>query len=234
MREDSLAHQKHVTLLGLRSQLDAHKLKTLQVILKADVQGSIQAIRDSLERLSTEEVDIKIIHAGPGNVNESDILLAKASDAIILGFNVCTEPKAETEAEREGIEIRNYNIIFELIGDVRAAMEGLLEPEIVETVVGRAEVRQVFALSAGTIAGSFVLEGKIVRGHECRVLRGKDTVHKGKITGLKRFKEDVKDVEKGFECGILMEGFRQFQTGDRVEVIEKQTKVRRLECKPNA
>ena len=210
MREDSLAHQKHVTLLGLRSQLDAHKLKTLQVILKGDVQGSIQAIRDSLERLSTEEVEIKIIHAGPGNVNESDILLAKASDAIILGFNICSEPKAETEAEREGIEIRNYSIIFELIGDVRAAMEGLLEPEIVELITGRAEVRQVFALSAGTIAGSFVVEGKIVRGQEGRVLRGKDTVYKGKITGLKRFKEDVKDVEKGFECGILMEGYRQF------------------------
>ncbi|NLO92485.1 MAG: translation initiation factor IF-2 [Elusimicrobia bacterium] len=234
LREDTLAHQKHVTLLGLRSQLDQRKLKILQVILKGDVQGSIQAIRDSLERLSTEEVEIKIIHAGPGNVNESDILLAKASDAIILGFNICAEPKAAEEAEREGIEIRNYNIIFELIGDVRAAMEGLLEPEIVEIVAGRAEVRQVFTLSAGTIAGSFVTDGKVVRGKEGRVLRGKDTVYKGKITGLKRFKDDVKEVEKGFECGILMEGFRQFQPGDHIEVIEKQSKVRRLESKCNA
>jgi len=228
-RESELAHRKHVTLLGLRSKMQQEQLKLLQVVLKADVQGSIQAIRDTLERMGNEEVEIKIIHAGIGNINESDILLAKASDAIILAFHVDTEPSAAAEAEHEGIEIRNYEIIFELIEDVKAAMEGLLAPEVVEVPVGKAEVKQKFELSSGIIAGSLVISGKFTRGKEVRVYRGKDIILKSKISGLKRFKDDVKEVEKGFECGILIDGYKDIQPGDVLESIEKENRIRRIE-----
>ncbi|MFA5161202.1 MAG: translation initiation factor IF-2 [Elusimicrobiales bacterium] len=228
-REATIAHQKHVTLLGLHSQVASRKLKTLQIILKADVQGSIQAIRDSLERLGNEEVEIKIIHSGAGNVNESDILLAKASDAVVLAFRVDTESNASFEADRAGIEIRSYDIIYSLLDQVRAAMEGLLEPDIVEVPTGKAEVRQAFSLSSGAIAGSFVLEGKMVRGADARVLRAGKPVHRGKISGLKRFKEDVKEVEKGFECGILVDGYRDIKPGDIVEPYEKKTVLRTMD-----
>ena len=229
-REASLAHQKHVTLLGLHSQLASRKIKTLQVILKADVQGSIQAIRDSLERLGNEEVEIKIIHSGAGNVNESDILLAKASDAIVFAFRVQIETKAQEEADRAGIEIRSYDVIYSLFDQVTAAMEGLLEPDIIEVVTGRVEVRQLFKLSSGDIAGSIVADGKIIRGTDARVIRGKEIVQRGKISGLKRFKEDVKEVEKGFECGVLMDGYRDIRPGDVIEPFEKKTVLRRMEA----
>jgi translation initiation factor IF-2 len=228
-REESLAHKKHVSLLELRNQITQSKLKTLQIILKGDVQGSVQAIRDSLERISTEEVEVRIIHSGIGNVNESDILLAKASDAIVMAFHVAVESNAETEATRAGIEVRKYDIIFELLEDVKAAMEGLLEPEIIEKTVGKADVKQVFDLSSGTIAGSFVTEGKFIRGNEAKVLRGGELFLKGRVSGLKRFKEDVKEVAKGYECGILIEGYKQIQPGDIIECIEKETKTRRIE-----
>lgn len=230
-REENIAHQKHVTLLGLRSQIASKNLKTLQVILKADVQGSIQAIKDSLEKSSTSEVEIKIIHTGAGNINESDILLAKASDAIILGFHIGTEPKVAEEAQKEGIEIRNYDIIFELLEDVRAAMEGLLEPEIVEEVAARAKVRQKFNLSSGIIAGSMVTEGKITRGAKVRILRKNEIILKSQVSGLKRFKEDVKEVEKGYECGILINNYKDIQPEDIIEVITEKTVIRRLEAK---
>ncbi|MDD2773037.1 MAG: translation initiation factor IF-2 [Elusimicrobiales bacterium] len=230
-REASIAHQKHVTLLGLHSQLASKKLKTLQVILKADVQGSIQAIRDSLERLGNDEVEIKIIHSGAGNVNESDILLAKASDAIVLAFRVQVEPNAQSEADRVGIEIRGYDIIYSLFDEVKAAMEGLLEPDIIEVPLGKAEVKQMFRLSSGIIAGSQVLDGKVTRGCDARVVRGKEIVLRGKITGLKRFKDDVKEVDKGVECGILIEGYKDIRPGDVIEAVEKKTVLRRMEDK---
>ena len=233
-RAEALRHQQHVSLLGLRNQVEKNKLKTLQVVLKADVQGSIQAIRDSLESITSEEVQIKIIHAGTGNVNESDILLAKATtDAIILAFHVDVEANAREEAERAGIEIRSYEIIYSLLDEVKAAMEGLLEPEIVEVPVGKAEVRQVFDLSSGLIAGSIVLEGKIVRSSDARVYRGKDLIHRGKISGLKRFKDDVKEVEKGFECGIMIDSYKDAKPGDVVEAVTKETRVRRIDGKSN-
>lgn len=228
-REENLSHQKHVTLSGLRLQIASKKLKTLQVILKADVQGSIQAIKDSLEKLSTPEVEIKIIHAGAGNINESDILLAKASDAIILGFHVTSEPKVEEEAKKEGIEIRNYDIIFELLEDVKAAMEGLLEPEVIEEVTAKAVVKQKFALSSGIIAGCLVSQGTIKRGARVRISRENQIIGKYKVDGLKRFKEDVKEVDKGYECGILINDYKDIRPGDIIEVLEEKTITRRLE-----
>lgn len=227
-KEEKLAHQKHVSLTSLKSDIDGKKVKELSIILKADVHGSIEAIKDAILRTPTEEVQVKIIHSGAGNVNESDILLAKASNAVIIAFNVDSDTKAAEEAEKEGIEIRKYNIIFELLEDLRAAMEGLLEPEIVEERVGLATVRQTFDLSSGFVAGSYIEEGKVVRGYEVKVMRGSEQIFKGKISGLKRFKDDVKEVEKGYECGISIDGCRQIKPGDTIECIQKKTITRRI------
>ncbi len=227
-KAENIEHQKHVSLTNLKQSVDGKKIKELAIILKADVQGSIEAIKDAILGLTNDEVQVKIIHSAAGDVNESDLLLAKASDAVIISFNVNTIPAVADEAEREGIEIRNYNIIFELLEDLKAAMEGLLEPEIVEEVVGRATVRQVFDLSSGFIAGSYVEEGKITRNFDAKIMRGGEQIHKGKIGGLKRFKDDVREVEKGYECGILIEGFRGTKAGDTVLCLQKKTITRRI------
>lgn len=227
-KAENIEHQKHVSLTNLKQSVDGKKIKELAIILKADVQGSIEAIKDAILGLTNDEVQVKIIHSAAGDVNESDLLLAKASDAVIIAFNVNTIPAVADEAEREGIEIRNYNIIFELLEDLKAAMEGLLEPEIVEEVVGRATVRQVFDLSSGFIAGSYVEEGKITRNFDAKIMRGGEQIHKGKIGGLKRFKDDVREVEKGYECGILIEGFRGTKAGDTVLCLQKKTITRRI------
>lgn len=232
-KEEKLAHQKHISLTTLKSNIDGRKIKELAIILKADVQGSIEAIKDAILRMPNEEVQVKIIHSGAGNVNESDILLAKASDAVILSFNVDTEENAAAEAEREGIEIRPYNIIFELFEDLTAAMEGLLEPDIVEETVGKATVRQTFDLSSGFVAGSLVDLGKLVRGYEVKITRAGEQVYKGRINGLKRFKEDVKEVEKGYECGVLIEGFKQIRAGDVIECFQKKSITRRIAKNPS-
>jgi len=227
-KEESLEHQKHVSLTNLKSQIEGKKVKELEIILKADVHGSIEAIKDALQRIPSDEVEVKIIHSGAGNVNESDILLAKASNAIVIAFNVDTDASVAEDAEKEGIEIRKYNIIFELLEDIQAAMEGLLEPDIIEEVVGRATVRQTFNLSSGFIAGSYVDEGKMIRGYDVKISRAGQEVYKGKVSGLKRFKDDVKEVEKGYECGILIEGFRETKPGDVLECTQKKTVTRRI------
>lgn len=227
-KEEKLAHQKHMSLTNLRSEIDGKKVKDLAIILKADVHGSIEAIKDAILRIPTDEVEVKIIHSGAGNVNESDILLAKASNAVVIAFNVDTDSSVAEEAEKEGIEIRKYNIIFELLEDLQAAMEGLLEPDIIEEVVGRATVRQIFDLSSGFVAGSYIDEGKMIRGYEVRILRAGEQIYKGKISGLKRFKDDVKEVEKGYECGILIDGFRKTLAGDIIECTQKKTVTRRI------
>jgi translation initiation factor IF-2 len=227
-KEEKLAHQKHLSLAALRGEVEGHKIKDLPIILKADVHGSIEAIKDAVLRIPSDEVAVKIIHAGGGNVNESDLLLAKASNAVILAFNVDIDGSVADMAEHDGIEIRKYNIIFELLEDLHAAMEGLLEPEIVEEVIGRALVRQIFDLSSGFVAGSYIEEGKIIRGYEARIMRAREQIYKGKISGLKRFKDDVKEVEKGYECGILIDGFRQTKAGDIIECFQKKTITRRI------
>ncbi len=229
-REQTLAHQRHMTLVGLKSQLGVKK--ELAIVLKADVQGSLQAIKDSLEGLSTPEYRLRLIHSGVGNANESDVLLAEASDAVILLFHVDADSRAEEVASRDGIEIRKYDIIYDLIADVKAAMEGLLEPEIVEVPLGKAEVRQIFKVKGGAVAGSYVLEGKLARGASAKVVRGANVLHEGKITSLKRFKDDVKEVDKGFDCGVYVEGFADYQAGDEIRAVTKETRVRRLNPAP--
>ena len=227
-REENLSHQKQVSLMSLKSQVDSKELRNLNVVLKTDVFGSLQAIKDSLEKLSTQEVAISILHSGVGNVTESDVLLAKASNAIIIGFHVATDSKVEEAAKTAKVEIRSYEIIYDLIEDVKAAMSGLLAPEIVEVVTGKAEIQQIFDLSSGKVCGSLAREGKITRGQFVHIIRGKDIIGTAKISGLKRFKDDVREVEKGLECGILLEGFKDFQTGDIIEAFNKEEKLRRL------
>ena len=226
-KEDSQAHRKQVSLMNLGKDSDG-KVKKLQIILKADVQGSIEAIKDALLRIPSDEVELDIILSAPGNINESDILLAKASNAVVIGFHVDVENKAQAEAEREGIEIRLYTIIFELLEDIKAAMEGLLEPDVVETLIGSATIKKVMKLSSGLISGSLVDSGKMVRGYEVRIKRGTEEIGRGRIEGLKRFKDDVKEVEKGYECGILVAGFKGVAEGDVIECFRKDHITRRI------
>ncbi len=227
-REQVLAHQRHVSLVSLKSHIGA-QAKDLNLILKADVQGSLQALRDSLEGLSTKECQVRIVHAGLGSANESDVLLASASNAIIFLFNSSSESRARELASREEVEIRSYNIIYDLIADVKAGLEGLLAPEIVEVTIGKAEVREIFPAKGNSfVAGCFIRDGKVSRGALARIIRNGASVHEGKITGLKRFKDDVKEVEKNLECGIQIDGSPVFQKGDSIEIFIKESRTRRL------
>ncbi|MGE0823733.1 MAG: translation initiation factor IF-2 [Candidatus Binatia bacterium] len=208
----------------------ATEQKELRVILKADVQGSIEALRNAVERLSTAEVKLTVLHASVGAISETDVLLATASKALIIGFHVRPEAKAAKMAEREGIEIRLYEIIYEVVADVRAALEGLLAPVYTEKLLGSAEVRQVFTIPrVGVVAGSFVKEGKLLRAAQARLVRDGITVHQGRISSLRRFKDDVREVVAGYECGIGLEHYQDIKSGDVIEAFELVQGVRRLE-----
>jgi translation initiation factor IF-2 len=218
-----------ITLEGLQKQIQSGEVKELRLILKADVQGSVEALAESLERLSTDEVKLKVIHSSVGMITESDVMLASASNAIVLGFNVKAEPKAATQAQANGVDVRNYNVIYEAINDLRAALAGMLAPEIRETPLGRAQVRQIFVISKlGPICGSYVAEGKIVRAAKVRVRRGDEVVGQGIVGSLKRFKDDVREVLAGLECGIGVEGVSNIQPGDFLEVYTSEEVARTL------
>jgi translation initiation factor IF-2 len=217
------------TLEDFYQQSQAGEIKELRVIIKADVQGSAEAISDALNRLSTTEARLTVLHSSVGGISESDVLLASASKGIIIGFNVRPEGKAAQLAEREGVEVRLYNIIYEVIEDVRAALEGLLEPTYKEKPLGRAEVRQVFTVSRiGLVAGCMVTEGKVVRGAHARLVRNRAVVHDGRIGSLRRFKDDVREVAAGAECGIGFDNFQDIQPGDVIEAYELEQVLRRL------
>ena len=224
-READLALRKRVTLDDLFTQIQKGDVKELNIIIKADVQGSVEAVSESLLKLSTEAVKLKVIHGSVGAITESDVMLASASNAIIIGFNIRPEPKASALAESEGVDVRLYNIIYNAIDEVRAAMEGLLEPTLKEKVTGRAEVRQTFSVpKIGTIAGAYMLDGLINRSCAgVRVLRDNVVVYEGKLGSLRRFKDDVKEVLTGYECGIGIENFNDLKIGDVIEayIIEK-------------
>ncbi len=208
-----------LSLDGLFSQIQAGNVKELNLIVKADVQGSVEAVKQSLLKLSNEEVAIRIIHSGVGAVNESDVTLASASNAIIIGFNIRPDNQAKDMADREKVDIRLYRVIYNAIEDVEAAMKGLLDPVFVEKVIGHAEVRQVFKASGlGTIAGSYVLDGKIVRGCKARISRDGEQIFEGDLASLKRFKDDVKEVATGYECGLVFEKFNDLQEFDQIEL----------------
>lgn len=217
-REKGLNESSMVTLDDLFSKIEQGKLKQLNLIVKADVQGSVEAVKQSLEKLSNEEVRVKVIHSAAGGITESDVTLAKVSNAIIIGFNVRPEPIAKMEAEKEGVEIKQYSVIYNAIEDVEAAMKGMLDPEFKEVVIGNAEVRQVFKVSnVGTIAGCYVTDGKIARNSIVRVIRDNVVLHEGKLLSLKRFKDDVKEVAYGYECGVQVEEYNDIQEGDIIE-----------------
>jgi translation initiation factor IF-2 len=220
-RQEVMVSQPRITLDALHQQIEQGAVKELRMIIKGDVQGSVEPLRESLERLSTERVKVNVIHSSVGAITESDVMLASASNAIIVGFNVRPEPKGQKLAEQEHVDLRLYAVIYEAINQVRAAMEGLLEPTYVERALGRVEVRQVFNISkVGTIAGSFVLDGKVLRDASVRLVRDGRVVHTGKIGSLRRFKNDVHEVQSGQECGIGLFNFNDVHQGDVFEVYE--------------
>lgn len=207
-----------MSLDDLFSQIQAGNLKELNLIIKADVQGSVEAVKQSLVKLSNEEVVVKCIHGGVGAINESDVILASASNAIIIGFNVRPDAQAKATAEREGVDVRLYRVIYQAIEDIEAAMKGMLDPVFEEKVIGHAEVRQIFKASAvGNIAGSYVLDGIFQRGCKIRITREGEQIYEGELASLKRFKDDVKEVKAGFECGLVFDGFDSMQELDIVE-----------------
>ena len=211
-----------LTLESVSSQIAAGETKSLNIILRGDVQGSVEAVSSSLEKLivGPEQLRVNIIHTGTGNINESDVMLALASQGIVVGFTVRSEPSANKMAERESVDIRHYSVIYELIEDIESALKGMLEPVLIETVVGNAEVRAIFKVKGGNIAGCFVLDGTISRGNGCRVLRNKEAIHTAEVNSLRRFQENVNAVQTGYECGIGVEGFSDFKEGDVVETFQ--------------
>jgi translation initiation factor IF-2 len=211
------------TLEDLYRQIQAGQAKELRIILKADVSGSLGAITHALDQLSTEDVRLNVLHEGAGDITDNDIMLATASDAIVVGFNTKVTETARRSAEAEGVDVRTYDIIYKLTDDIDAALKGLLEPEVVEVVEGRAEVRQIFKVGKNTvIAGSYVTDGRIVRGG-ARVWRGGKVVATDRIESLRRFRDDVREVEKNFECGIGLAGYHDLVEGDIIECFSQKT-----------
>jgi translation initiation factor IF-2 len=228
-REASLLKTSKVTLEDLYRQVQAGDTKELRIVIKADVQGSAEALSDALSRLSADEVRLNVLHSSVGGITESDIMLASASNAVVIGFNVRPEAKANAAAEREGVDVRLYEIIYDSINDVRDAMEGLLEPTYKEKVLGRAEVRNTFSIPGiGLIAGCYVTDGKITRNSQARLVRDSIVVHNGKVGSLKRFKDDAREVQSGYECGIGLDNFSDVKVGDTIEAYEMEQVARRL------
>jgi translation initiation factor IF-2 len=218
-----------MTLEDLFSKVQTGDVKELPIVLKSDVAGSAEAIVGMLSKEISKDVKVKIVHTGVGGINESDVLLANTAKGIVIGFNVRPDTGALNLAKREGIEIKTYSIIYELMDDIKKALEGLLTPDIVEKVLGHAEVRNTFTVpKVGTIAGCFVQDGKIVRSANIRLLREGRIVYDGKIGSLKRFKDDAKEVATGFECGIGIENYNDLKVGDTLEVYEKESIAKTL------
>jgi translation initiation factor IF-2 len=220
---------KRINLEELHAQIKEGKIKDLKLIIKADVQGSLAAIKDTLDKTNTSEIKLDIIHEGVGNINSSDVILAVASNALILGFNVVQDDLAKVISAKEGVDVRVYNIIYELANDIKAAIEGMLEPKIKKVFLGRVDIRQVFKLSrSGMVAGCFVSKGKITRQAVINLVRNGELIFEGKISNLKRFKDDVKEVAEGFECGITLSGFDSMQAGDVIEAYDIEKVARKL------
>lgn len=226
-REKSINATSKISLDDLFSQIEKGNLKQLNLIVKADVQGSVEAVKQSLEKLSNDEVKVKVIHSAAGAVTESDVTLAKVSHAIIIAFNVRPNEMAKETAKKDEVEIKQYSVIYKAIEDVELAMKGMLDPEYEERVIGTAVVRQTFKVSnVGVIAGAYVTDGKLERNAGVRVIRQDVVIHEGKLISLKRFKDDAKEVAKGYECGLQIEKFDDIQEEDIIEafVVEEVKK----------
>ena len=225
----SLAKLQAAKLENMFEQMTAGDVKTLTLLIKADVQGSQEALTQSLQKLSTDEVKVQVVHAGVGGISESDVNLASASQAVIIGFNTRADASARKLAEHLGVDIRYYNVIYDAVDEVKAAMTGMLTPDKKEEILGLVEIRQVFRASKiGTIAGCMVLEGLVRRGAQVRVLRNNVVVHTGELDSLKRFKDDVKEVKEGFECGLSIKNYTDIAEGDVLEVFEIKEVARTL------
>jgi len=228
-RQQQVKVVKRVSLEDLHSQIVEGNIRELKLIIKSDVQGSLEAIKDTLDKLNVSEIKIEAIHTGVGNINNSDVILAIASDALIVGFNVTTDELAKELIAKEGVEVKIYNIIYELANDIKAAVEGMLDPKLKKVVLGRAEVKKMFRLSkSGLIAGCMVTKGKINRSCTVTLVRNGQPVFEGKLSSLKRFKDDAKEVQTGFECGIGIEGFNDIHVGDIIEAYTTEKLERKL------
>jgi translation initiation factor IF-2 len=220
---------KRISLEDLYAQIKEGKLKELKLVIKADMQGSLEAIKDILSKIIVTEIKMDVIHQGVGNINASDVILALASNALILGFNVAADERAKELSAKEGVEIKTYNIIYELGNEIKAALEGMLEPKLKKVFLGRVEIRKVFKLSrSGTVAGCFVTKGKVTRSSLVNLVRNGEVLFEGNISSLKRFKEDVREVQEGFECGLTLSGFTDSQEGDVIEAYEIEKIARKL------
>ncbi|OGW76396.1 MAG: hypothetical protein A3J52_03190 [Omnitrophica bacterium RIFCSPHIGHO2_02_FULL_49_9] len=220
LRERALKglHSKHMSLEDLYGHMKEGRIKELKLVIKVDVQGSLEALEQSLEQIGSEKIKLRVIHGGVGSISESDMMLAVASDAIVIGFHVKPDDRANALAEKEGVDVRFYNIIYEAVSDIQKAMEGLLEPTMKEVFMGRTEIRQIFQSSkVGSIGGGVVKKGKLVRNYPIRVLRNNIVVHQGRLASLKRFKEDVREVQEGYDCGVVVEGFKDLKEADVIE-----------------
>ncbi len=231
-RQKNLHAAQRVSLEHLYQQIKDGAIKELKIILKADVQGSVEALQKSLENLSTEDVKLKTVHVGVGNINESDVMLAVVTNAVIIGFHVKIDPKAEETSKKESVDVRRYDVIYEAINDITAAMEGLLEPVIKEIFQGRAKVQQVFKVSkVGNVGGSIVVKGSISRSNPVRLMRNNTEIYRGRLRSLKRFKNDAKEVTDGMECGLALEGHNDIKQGDIIESFVIEKVARRLDGK---
>ena len=229
-RDRELAGKSKVTLESFLASRPEDEAQALNLLIKADVQGSLEAVTEALNKLSTDEVKIKTLHGGTGAITESDILLASASDAIVIGFNVRPGVKVKDIADQEHVEIRFYDIIYKLVDDIKAAMSGMLKPDITEVYLGQAEVRDTFNVpKVGTVAGCAVVDGKLTRNANVRLLRDGVVVYTGKLSSLKRFKDDAKEVAKGFECGVGLERFNDIKVGDFIEAFELKEVARTID-----
>ncbi len=231
LRQESQARRsgRKRSLEDLFSEISSGDIKELTVVLKGDVAGSVEAFEDEIARLPQDEVVVNIVHSGVGGITESDVNLAAASDAIVIGFNVRPVGDAKNLADREDVEIRTYSIIYRALEDIKQAMTGLLEPEEVEDAIGTVEIRQIFKASKiGTIAGSYVTDGRVTRGSKVRVVRDATVIHEGEIDSLRRFNDDAKEVASGYECGIVLKSFQDLREGDILEVFTTRKVEREL------
>ena len=213
--------KKHITLDEIGRRLALGNFKQLNLIIRGDVDGSVEALSDSLQKLSTEEIAVSVVHKGVGQITESDVLLATASDAVIIGFNVRPSLQASKLAENEGVEIKTYSIIYDAIDEVKSAMEGMLEPKIQEKILGIAEIKESYKFDKATVAGCMIIDGKVARNNRIRLVREGIIIHTGELGSLKRFKDDVKEVTTNMECGLIIKNYNDIKPGDMVEAFEE-------------
>jgi translation initiation factor IF-2 len=218
-----------VSLTDLYDKINKGEVKELNLVMKADVHGSIEAVKETLAKLSTDAIKLKVIHSAVGGISEGDVMLAAASNAIVIGFNVRPEAKAQALAEKENVDVRLYTIIYNLVDEIKNAMEGMLSPVVKEEVIGRAEIREVMRITkVGNVAGCYVTDGKAVRAAKVRLIRDNVVIFDGKLSSLRRFKDDVKEVTSGYECGMTIEGYNDIKAGDVLELYTLKEEAAKL------